>query len=90
MEGYGKYYYNNGDRYEGEFLNGIREGKGKIFYGNGDRFEGEFQRNVREGKGKIFQANGEVFEGIFRNDEPIDTTYGNNNLVDETGGLNEN
>ena len=28
MEGKGIYYYNNGDRYEGDFKNDKREGKG--------------------------------------------------------------
>ena len=89
MEGFGKYYYNNGDRYEGEFKNGIKEGKGKIFYGNGDRYEGEFKNNVREGKGKIIQANGEVYEVTFRNDEPAEDTDRKTDLIDVEGGFIE-
>ena len=72
MEGFGKYFYNNGDRYEGEFKGGIREGNGKLFYGNGDRYEGEFRNNVREGKGKMFLTSGEVYEKIFRDDKPME------------------
>ena len=37
MEGKGIYYFNNGDRYEGEWKNDKREGKGKYYYNNGDR-----------------------------------------------------
>lgn len=32
--------YPNGDRYEGEFGNGVKHGKGSINYYNGDRFDG--------------------------------------------------
>jgi len=37
-------YYPNGDIYEGDFAQGIREGRGKYFYAvNGDKYEGEFR-----------------------------------------------
>ena len=34
--------YDNGDKYEGDFVENIKEGKGIYFYLNGDRYEGEF------------------------------------------------
>ena len=38
-------YYNNGDRYEGDFKNDKREGKGIMYHNNGDRYEGDFKND---------------------------------------------
>ena len=35
FQGRGKYFFSNGDRYEGEFNNGEREGEGIMFLNNG-------------------------------------------------------
>ena len=36
--------YVNGDIYEGDFLDGIREGRGKYYYAsNGDKYDGEWK-----------------------------------------------
>ena len=47
--------YENGDIYEGEFKNGIKEGKGIYKFNSselkGDVYEGEFKSGVFEGKG---------------------------------------
>ena len=57
IEGKGEYTYQDGEKYEGEFKNGIREGFGKYFYNNGDRYEGDFKNGVRDGKGIIYYGN---------------------------------
>lgn len=44
--------YANGDRYEGEMINGVREGKGIYFYHNGDKYEGWWQGNKKNGMGR--------------------------------------
>ena len=36
-EGKGIMYWNNGDRYEGDWKNNEREGKGIMYYNNGDK-----------------------------------------------------
>ena len=38
-ERYGIYYYNDGDRYEGEWRNNFRINYGILYYNNGDRYE---------------------------------------------------
>ena len=38
--GKGIYYFNDGDRYEGDYKNDNKEGKGIMHYNNGDRYEG--------------------------------------------------
>ena len=48
-EGFGKYYYTNGDYYEGQWKNGYKHGKGKVFYENGTiKYEGEWIYGERE------------------------------------------
>ena len=44
-EGYGKFYFNNGNMYEGVFKNNRFEGIGIFSFVNDDRYEGEFKNN---------------------------------------------
>ncbi len=43
--------YSNGDIYEGQLVNGLREGYGQFTYANKDVYVGEFSENYRHGKG---------------------------------------
>ena len=43
MEGKGIFYYNSGDRYEGDWKNDKIEGKGIYYFNNGDRYEGDLK-----------------------------------------------
>ena len=43
----------NGDIYEGEYTEDIRNGFGIYKYSNGNRYEGEFKNDKQHGKGKI-------------------------------------
>ena len=38
-------YYNDGNKYEGDFKKGLLEGKGIIILNNGNKYESEFKRN---------------------------------------------
>ena len=55
----------NGDRYEGDFINGMFHGKGVFIWVKGDRYEGDFFLNKRTGKGIYLWASGESYEGDF-------------------------
>lgn len=57
--------YANGDRYEGDFINGMFHGKGVFIWAKGDRYEGDFFLNKRTGKGIYSWASGERYEGDF-------------------------
>lgn len=46
--------YPNGEIYDGEYVNGIREGKGNYTYLNGDVYEGDWKENKRDGIGRMF------------------------------------
>ena len=39
----------NGDRYEGNFVDGERCGKGIYYYLSGDKYEGEYRGDIRNG-----------------------------------------
>jgi radial spoke head protein 1 len=57
--------YPNGDVYDGDFLDGIREGRGTYRYGrNGDIYHGEWIKNLKHGIGKmIYNMQGPPKEG---------------------------
>ena len=57
MNGYGIYKYTNGQIYEGEYINGIREGKGRIILNNKIVYEGDFLGGHRVVKGRITSSN---------------------------------
>ena len=68
FEGYGKYIFDNGDYYVGEFLNDLQHGKGKLYEKNGSLlFQGEFIKDKIEGTGKLFFKEGGYFIGQFKN-----------------------
>ena len=57
--GYGPYTWADGNKYEGDFVNGIRTGKGIYTWPNGYKYEGDFINGIRTGMGmyinNIFQ-----------------------------------
>jgi hypothetical protein len=57
---YGKYEYPNGDKYEGEFKNGIRQGMGTYTYANGVKYVGEYKDGYFDGNGIEYRPNGET------------------------------
>lgn len=65
--GIGKIWYSDGDRYEGDFLNGFCEGKGILNYSDGGSYKGDFQKGRFEGRGVLRTSNGEVLDGMFAN-----------------------
>lgn len=64
--GAGMFVYPSGDRYTGNFKNGLREGPGVMEYANGDRYEGGYAADQRQGQGTYTFKNRDVFVGQFR------------------------
>lgn len=64
--GFDKLKYDNGDYYEGNFVNGKKQGKGTYTYANGNIYEGNFVNDLREDtKGKLTFASGVIYIGTF-------------------------
>ena len=71
MWGEGVFEFANGDRFEGQFVNNVREGKGRyiprqpnidgILY-----FEGEYRNDMKNGEGKMVYEDGEIV-GMWKN-----------------------
>lgn len=58
----------NGEKYEGEFRNGLCHGWGVYYYANGDKYEGEFDNGLKHGRGTFTHKNGDKYIGEFVND----------------------
>mmetsp|Transcript_1095 Transcript_1095/g.3346 ORF Transcript_1095/g.3346 Transcript_1095/m.3346 type:complete len:223 (+) Transcript_1095:77-745(+) len=58
--------YTNGDEYEGDFKEGIREGAGTYRYRLGDVFVGTFANNLKTGVGRVTYKKGGFFHGNFK------------------------
>ena len=66
-EGKGVLLLNNGNRYEGDFKNNIRDGI--CYYASGNMYEGDYKNNKKEGKGVFYFSNGNMYEGDQKNDK---------------------
>ncbi|MEJ8819706.1 caspase family protein [Lacibacter sp. H407] len=67
--GFGKFKYDNGDIYEGEFYDDKREGFGVYTWKSGEKFIGESLGNVFSGFGVMEFADGTKYIGDFKNGE---------------------
>jgi len=61
----------SGDKYEGEFKNGVREGKGTFYFlgeskWKGDKYVGEFKNNKMHGRGAYTWVEGHKYVGEFK------------------------
>ena len=53
VSGEGTIQYENGDRYKGRFMNGLREGEGHMTWTNGDSYRGTWKEGRRDGHGTM-------------------------------------
>lgn len=63
FHGKGKFEWNIGDVYEGNFVEGKRQGYGKYTWSNGNIYEGLWSDGTHAGKGKYMWKNGDQYEG---------------------------
>ena len=63
--GQGKYTWDDGSMYVGEWANGESHGRGKLTFSNGNVYEGEFEDGEAHGQGSLMYADGDVYEGDF-------------------------
>jgi hypothetical protein len=61
--------YPNGDLYEGQFLNNMRDGSGRLTTKFGDIYEGEFKEDKKDGKGTLTYQNTNTYTGSWEQDK---------------------
>lgn len=66
VEGYVEVYWDAGDNYKGNYLDGKRNGYGEYTWSSGNRFVGVYANGERL-KGTLFYANGRQYTGSFAN-----------------------
>jgi len=68
--GKGKYYYLNGDFYDGEWKDDMKEGFGVYhFYAKDSKYQGEWKADKMHGKGTYFYADGSYYQGDWVEDK---------------------
>jgi hypothetical protein len=72
MHGEGTYTYaGRGEKYTGEWRNGVINGQGTYFYRSGNRYDGGWRNGKKHGQGTFLYADrGEKYVGNFANDQP--------------------
>ncbi|NOT92254.1 MORN repeat-containing protein [Ferruginibacter sp.] len=63
LHGYAIYKNDNGERYEGYWVENSKEGKGTFTYKNGEKYVGDWKKGDKDGFGVYTWPNGERYEG---------------------------
>ena len=63
LQGFHKTIFDNGDKYEGEYVDGQLNGKGKYTFLDGNVYEGEWINSKMTGKGIFSFSDGGIYEG---------------------------
>mmetsp|Transcript_22475 Transcript_22475/g.57448 ORF Transcript_22475/g.57448 Transcript_22475/m.57448 type:complete len:502 (+) Transcript_22475:14-1519(+) len=63
--GMGTLFYNTGDRFEGQWVHGVKQGSGSYYYATGDVYKGDFHHDRMHGQGKFTMQSHEFYEGEF-------------------------
>ena len=56
-------------RFEGTYVQGVREGYGVMRFANGEEYQGLWSKDKRNGQGTYRYANGDVFSGMWVEDK---------------------
>ena len=71
MDGHGTEDLKDGDKYVGEWIDGLKHGKGTLFFSDGGEYVGEFKDGEQHGHGILTYSNGEMLVGDFVMDYPF-------------------
>jgi len=66
FNGTGTYAFPSGEKYSGEFEEGMYNGTGKYYFPDGRRYEGQFRNNKFSGEGVYYFTNGVKYKGEFK------------------------
>ena len=64
--GKGRYEWNDGSVYVGQWTDDLREGEGTFTWANGDSYSGAYSNDKREGLGTKVYRNGETYTGYWK------------------------
>ncbi len=81
--GKGKFTYNDGSKYVGDFRAGVPEGMGTIYYISGDRYEGAWKQHAPHGKGVMHYVNGKAVGAIWDFGRPVKKLFVKNERVSQ-------
>lgn len=70
LHGKGIFYFSDGNKYLGNWVDQYREGKGRMVFVSGDEYFGDFKRNKFSGEGVMIYANGNRYEGSWLENKP--------------------
>ncbi len=73
--GIGRFRYDDGRIYEGDFSAGIPRGLGTVHYPNGDRYEGNWESDEPRGRGVMYYHNGRTVGAVWENGEPVKVIF---------------
>jgi hypothetical protein len=74
--------FTNGDKYEGDWEDGMKNGEGTLSYANGGRYKGEWVNDLRNGYGVNTWPNGDRYEGDWKDNKK----HGNGKYTYADGG----
>ena len=83
LTGKGVYKFSNGDIYDGDWKNDIRDGQGTQIYVNGDIYTGKWKDDMKNGQGTFTYINGDIYTGFFLDDKKYGRgtfTYSNGDI----------
>ena len=69
LTGKGVYKFSNGDIYDGDWKNDVRDAQGTQIYVNGDIYNGKWKDDMKNGQGTFTYINGDIYTGEFLNDK---------------------
>ena len=76
-------HYEDGNKYEGELINGKRNGFGTYYFSSGSKYVGEWKNNLFEGQGKMYYFNGNVYSGSWEKGQK----HGNGTMTSKNGNV---
>ncbi len=73
--GIGKFTYDNGNRFVGDFRDGRPEGTGILYFKGGNRYEGDWKKDAPNGKGVMHYTDGKALGAVWDSGKPIERLF---------------
>ena len=70
-QGRGEYIWLNGDKYQGDFCNGVKDGNGILYFSNGDKRVGVWKEDKLHGPATYYYAHGRIDEETWEHDNKV-------------------